>query len=311
MGTFVAVDVGGTHIRVAVFSEEGILPLRQDRIQTRVENETPLERVINLVVRLWPEEEKVFGIGIAVPGPVNPKAGVIHKAPNIPGWEDLPLGKIFQDRFKVPVYLGNDANLAAYGEWKFGAGQGHHHVIYLTISTGIGGGVITDDCLVQGTHGMATELGHVTVMPDGPMCSCGLRGHLEAIASGTAIANYVAKEIGRGSQSIIPASPPPTARAVSLAAESGDPLAITAITRAGTYLGHAIADYLHIFDPSIVILGGGVSRSGELLISPLKDAMKQHIMDPEYLNGLIITTASLGDDAGLLGALALARSQGK
>ncbi len=255
-------------------------------------------------------EDRVCGIGIAAPGPINPQVGIIYSAPNIPGWEQLPLAQILQERFNVPTRLGNDANLAALGEWRYGAGKGHHHLLYLTISTGIGGGVICDDQLLLGHHGLAAELGHVTVLPDGPLCGCGHRGHLEAVASGTAIARYVAEQLAQGVPSSLAEFSNPTGRDISMAAENGDPLAKASLARAGTFIGYALADYLHIFNPSIIILGGGVSRSGPFLIEPLRTSIAQRIISPEYLHGLVITTAALGDDSGLLGALALAETAG-
>ena len=232
--------------------------------------------------------------------------GVIHQCPNIPGWEKLPLVSILEKRFGVPVKLGNDANMAAVGEWRYGAARGHHNIIYLTISTGIGGGVILNDRLVLGAHGLAAELGHVTIDPDGPMCGCGHRGHIEAFASGTAIARYVTEQLAQGVASMLSEIANPSGRDITMAAEQGDPLAISALARAGTFIGLALANYLHIFNPSIVILGGGVSKSGNFLLEPLRASLAKHILSPEYLNGLVITTAALGDDAGLMGALALA-----
>jgi glucokinase len=244
---------------------------------------------------------------MAAPGPTNPFVGVIYTAPNIPGWEKLPLAQIVSERFHVPAALGNDANMAALGEWRYGAGQGHHDLLYMTISTGIGGGVIIGDRLLLGVNGLAAEIGHVTVDPNGPMCSCGHRGHLEALASGTAIANYVNEQLANGVPSSLSEIASPTGRDISMAAEQGDPLAKSALSRAGTYIGKALADYLHIYNPSIIILGGGVSRSGSFVIEPLRAALAENIMSPEYMHGLVVTTAALGDDAGLLGALTLAQ----
>lgn len=306
MDTNIAVDIGGTQIRVALYKQGERRPVKQKRIPTQVSGETPVERLIGLVAELWPENDRVCAIGIAAPGPINPQLGIIYSAPNIPGWEQLPLAQILQERFHVPARLGNDANMAALGEWRYGAGQGHHDLLYLTISTGIGGGVICGDHLLLGSHGLAGELGHITVVPGGPLCGCGHRGHLEAYGSGTAIARYVAEQITEGVPSSLAQISKPTGRDISMAAEHGDPLAKAALARAGTYIGYAIADFLHIFNPSVVILGGGVSRSGAFLIEPLRIAISERLISPEYLHGLVITTAALGDDAGLLGALALA-----
>jgi len=220
----------------------------------------------------------------------------------------MPLRKHIEDRFHVPTAIGNDANLAALGEWRFGAGQGHHHLIYITVSTGIGGGVIINDKLLLGVRGLAAELGHVTVVPNGPRCGCGQPGHLEAIASGPSIARWVREEIGKGVPSILSENKKISAKDVSVAAQRGDKLAAAALARAGNYLGVAIADWLHIFNPSAVIIGGGVVQSGQYLLDPLRAALHEHVLSAQYLDNLTLATAALGDDVGLKGALALAQT---
>jgi glucokinase len=308
MAKYIAVDVGGTHIRVAVFGSKGIIPERVTRIATQQPEENALDRLQNQISKFWPENEPVAAIGIAAPGPVDQKQGIIFAAPNIPGWINLPLRSILEERFAVPVALGNDANLAALGEWNYGAGQGHHYLLYLTISTGIGGAAICDDQLILGAHGLATELGHVTIDPNGPICSCGRPGHLEAFSSGTAIARYVANQMAAGVHSSLSGTPTPTARQISQAAQAGDRLAQAALERAGQYLGIGLANYAEIFNPSIMILGGGVSRSGSYFWDPMNAVLQKAVMSPAYLHDLIVVPAALGDDAGLLGALALGRS---
>ena len=269
--------------------------------------EAPHERLINLIASTIPLDEEIAAITVAAPGPTDPYDGIVFEAPNIPGWNDLPLKRIIQDRFNVPVAIGNDANLAALGEWRYGAGNGHRHLVYITVSTGIGGGVIVDNQLLLGVRGLAAEFGHITVIPDGPLCGCGQRGHLEAVTSGPAIARWVEQELNQGIPSSLSGSNSLTAKDVSHAAGKGDKLAQAALARSATYLGIAIADYLHIFNPSIVIIGGGVSQSGEFFFSPLRTAMREHVLSNKYLEDLILTKASLGDEVGLMGALALAQ----
>lgn len=184
--------------------------------------------------------------------------------------------------------------------------MGHHNVLYLTISTGIGGGVIIEDRLLQGHHGLAAELGHLIVDPNGPLCSCGFQGHLEAFSSGPAIVKYVLGEIESGSKSSLKREGEISARDVAEAAHQGDALAIKAYERAGEYLGIGVASLLHAFDPSIVIFGGGVSQVGNLLFDSFHKSLKERVFHPRYLEDLVITNAKLGDDAGLLGARALA-----
>lgn len=304
---YIVADVGGTHIRAACFPIQSQKPSLVKKIHTKGPG-SPHERLINLIAEIIPKDGKIAAITVAAPGPLDPFEGILYEAPNIPGWINLPLRKLIQDRFNVPVAIGNDANLAALGEWRFGAGIGHRHLVYLTVSTGIGGGVIIDNKLLLGAHGLAAELGHVTVIPDGPLCSCGQRGHLEALSSGPAIARWVEQELSQGIPSSLPANRPVTSEEVSMAASRGDELAKAAFGRAGTYLGIAIANYLHVFNPTVVIIGGGVSRSGEDFFGPLRTAMSEQVLSQKYLDNLTLTTAALGDDVGLMGALALALS---
>jgi len=305
MSVIVAIDIGGTQLRAAVYPLTGTTPITVQRTPTLGMEDGVFERLTALVDSVWPIE-LADAISVAAPGPVDPYNGTIISTPNIPAWTNYPLAEMLSKRYKVPAYLGNDANLAALGEWKYGAGQGHHDVLYLTISTGIGGGVISSDMLIEGSRGMATELGHVTVLSDGPVCSCGVRGHLEAVASGPAIARYVLEQISAGRLSTLSSVNNLTAREVAGAARQGDELAKEAFVRAGNFIGLAVAEFLHIFNPSIVIFGGGVTQSGSLILDPITESMKRNIMDPSYLYGLQLATVKLGDDAGLLGALAQA-----
>ena len=305
MTVTIALDVGGTHMRVAVFPINQITPIIRKRVRTYADGETSVERLINLIKDAIPEGEKVDAVGIAVPGPIDPQEGVILKAPNLPEWEREPIPKEIEDEIGAPTFMGNDANLAALGEWHYGAGIGYHDLLYLTVSTGIGGGVISNDQLLLGAHGLGAELGHITLLPDGPTCSCGQPGHLEALASGKGIAAYVTKQLRKGRPSSL--SGKPETKEISQAAKDGDELAIEAFQRAGYYLGLGVANYLMIFNPSIVIFGGGVSKVGDLLFEPMRATLQKSVLSSHYLENLIITTAKLGDDAGLYGALALAR----
>lgn len=308
METFVVADIGGTQIRAAVFQTGNPNPLVVKKIRTKDKLQTPTERLIELFKEIWPSDQKVKAIVVAVPGYLDKNEGIVFEAPNVPGWIDLPLRQLLSDQFHVPILLGNDANLAALGEWRYGVGKGHDNLLYMTISTGIGGGALVNGRLMEGQRGLAGEFGHVTVIPDGPLCGCGHRGHLEAMAAGPAIARYVSERIALGAKSSLEAVNNPTAADVSQAAQAGDALAIQAITRAGTYIGHTLADFIHLFNPSIVILGGGVMASGDLILDPIKKALPEYILGNSYLDQLQIVTASLGDNAGLIGALALAET---
>ena len=305
MSVIIALDIGGTQLRAAVYPSEGITPVAIQKTATRGLEPGVFERLTALVDSVWPATP-VDAISVAAPGPLNPYTGMVISTPNIPAWHNYPLSKLLSEKYKVPAFLGNDANLAAVGEWKYGAGQGHHDVVYLTISTGIGGGVICNDMLIEGCHGMAAELGHITVLTGGPVCTCGVRGHLEAVASGPAIAKYVNDQIAAGRTSTLTPGPELGAHEIAMAAGQGDELAREAFTRAGGFIGQAVAEFLHIFNPSIVIFGGGVTQSGRLILDPIESTMKRNVMDKSYLDGLQLATAKLGDDAGLLGSLAQA-----
>ncbi len=307
MSVIIAIDIGGTQLRLAIYPPDSTIPLTVQRAPTRGMEDGAYERLTALIDSAWPEEP-VEAISAAAPGPLNPYTGLVIETPNIPAWKNYPLAKMLSDRYHVPVVLGNDANMAVLAEWRYGAGQGHNDLLYLTLSTGIGGGAICGGRLIEGAGGLATELGHVTVVPDGPICSCGVPGHLEAVASGPAIARYVCKKIAEGRKSVLKADATLDAKQVAQAAMQGDELAKEAFVQAGTFIGRAVADYLHIFNPSMVIFGGGVSRSGDLILDPIKASMRRHIMAPAYMDNLKIAYAKLGDDVGLLGTLVHART---
>lgn len=306
MSLTIAVDLGGTHIRAAAYPPDSIAPLKHQRTRTHADKPAVYDRVVQAIESIWSKGE-ISAIGIASPGPLDPHTGTILATPNIPEWLNFPLAPKLSQRFGVPVHLDNDANLAGLAEWKFGAGKGHHDLVYLTISTGIGGGVISNDRLIQGFHGLGGELGHMIIDPNGPPCGCGKNGHVESFCSGPAIARYVTEQIQAGEKTTLQPDVGLSAAQVADAAREGDALAVSAFARAGHYLGIAVANYLAIFDPSILIFGGGVSQVGELLFKPFEESLQQHAFHPHYLDDLVIAKAALGDDAGLLGALALAR----
>jgi glucokinase len=310
MPTIVAVDIGGTQLRAATYTQDQFQPLAVKRTQTKASEPDTLGRLVKLIEDVLPKDRKVDAIGVSSPGPVDPRTGIIMVTPNIKEWRDFPITSKLTGHFGFPSYLGNDANLACLAEWKFGAGRGHHNVLYLTISTGVGGGVIIEDRLLEGHHGLAAELGHSTIQVDGPLCGCGQRGHLESFSSGTGIERYVAEQLAAGRESVLQlrsdVGAKISAQEISKAAKYGDLLSIEAYQIAGKYLGIGVANFLHAFDPSIVIFGGGVSQSGALLFDSFDISLKERVIHPKYLEGLVITRAELKDDSGLLGARALA-----
>jgi glucokinase len=311
MPYWIAVDIGGTTLRAACFQDANPDPLAIRKLPANHTSRPALEQVTDLIYSIWPAGFPASAIGVSAPGPVDPFSGIVLRAPSIPDWVDFPLQQILGEAFQVPTFVGNDANLAALGEWKYGAGQGVDDLIYLTISTGIGGGLIVNGQLLLGKQGLAGELGHITVDPHGPLCSCGRPGHLEALASGPAIARWTEAQLEAGAASGLPQGKPLTCRQVAQAAVAGDPLARLAFQRAGTYLGEAISNFVNIFNPATVILGGGVSQSGELLLAPIRSVLARQVYSHHFLDTLKLTRAALGDNAGLLGAFELARTSSK
>ena len=308
MDAIITLDIGGTNIRCALFHAENVTPVKIDKISTVAENETPIDRIIQLVENNWPDDRKVIGISAAAPGSIDVRENKVILAPNIAGWNNIELGSILQKHFSTKVLVNNDARLAAIGEWKHGAGRGHDNLLYFTISTGVGGGAIIGGRILQGAVGIATELGHIVLQDDGPECGCGKFGHLESYSSGTGIQNFVRRKIAAGHPTIMKSKAPST-KEIAQAAEKGDKLSITAFEQAGYYLGIGIANYLHIFNPSCVIFGGGVSQSGDLLFRPFRESLNKHVMKPNYLDNLKIALAELGDDVGLIGAYEYLRQE--
>ncbi|MEJ2449024.1 MAG: ROK family protein [Anaerolineales bacterium] len=307
MESTIAIDIGASRMRAASYTFTSTEPIQYKQISTRSEGLAIEDRLVNLIESVWPDDYQVQSIAAACPGPMDPINGIIISPPNIPEWRYFPLHDFLSNTFNVPVALNNDANLAALGEWYFGAGKGCSDLIYLTISTGIGGGIILNDRLFIGASGFAAEIGHTTLLHNGPVCSCGKTGHLEAIASGPSIVRWVKSKLEDESlKEHFPAGEL-TAKRISDAAEEGNQLAIAAYERAGKYIGLAIADLLHIFDIPTFIIGGGVSNAGDLIFDPIRKSVEESVISDIYLENLRIVPAALGDDSGIKGALVLSR----
>lgn len=309
-----AIDLGGTQIRAAVADPQGTL-LARAATQTRAEEgpEAVIERIVACAQRVLEKVDRarVVGVGVGAPGPIDPRRGVLYNPPNLPRWEAVPLAQRLADALGLPVYAGNDANLAALGERRFGAGQGVDDLVYMTVSTGIGGGIISGGRLVVGARGFAGEIGHQTLEPEGPVCSCGQRGHLEALAAGPAIAREARRALQEGAASLMAelVEDPEhiTAETVTAAAMQGDAVARRILERAGFYIGLGLVNVIHIVEPQRIIIGGGVSQAGELLFAPIRRTVEERLMSPVY-RGVEIVPAALGGDVGLLGAVALVLS---
>ncbi|MCU0500278.1 MAG: ROK family protein [Anaerolineae bacterium] len=311
-----AVDLGGTQIRAALCDPSGQVFKRAARSTKAQEGLEAVLARINLTIEEAAEgiaKESIAGIGIGAPGPLDPMTGTILAAPNLPGWINVPLRNLVSARFGVRTFLGNDANLAGLAEAIYGAARGVSDVVYLTVSTGIGSGIIVNGRLLLGARGLAAEAGHTIIDPNGPQCSCGNNGCIESFAAGPAITRDVVARLKAGKSSKLTKlcggdlSKVDT-RLINDAAQAGDKLAVNAFQRAGSYLGLGIVNLLHMFNPRMVVLGGSVTKAGPLLFDPMWEMIRARAMPP-YLEGLAIVPAALSDDVGLLGALALATTE--
>ena len=309
----ISVDLGGTQLRVALFSIGGQMVARHAEPSRAHEGVEPLVSRIVQGVRLMGEKagwDNVASVGLSVPGPVDPRRGMILWAPNLPGWCDVPLGELLSRAVGKPVFLGNDANLAALAEQRFGAGQGNADVVYITVSTGVGGGIISDGRLIVGRGGLGAEVGHITVEAHGPVCNCGNTGCLEALASGTAIARQARELVAAGAPTRIRTLVDGdlariSAKVVHDAAQEGDAIARDLFRKAGMYLGVGIVNLLYLFNPSVFVMGGGVAKSWDLLYAPMQATIQQRIKEV-YWRHCSIVPAVLGDDVSLMGAATLA-----
>lgn len=305
----VAVDLGGTRIRVALLDATYAL-LRRVEEPTRAWEgpDVTIPRILDLIGDVIAASDyPVQAIGISTPGPIDPETGAIKSPPNLDGWIDVPLGRLVQARFPdVPTYIENDANVAALAEVHQGAARGHHDAIYITVSTGIGCGIVIDGELFLGGKGLAGELGHTILLVDGERVSS-----LEEEAAGPALAEYAVRQIQTGTQSAITDLVDGDYERVSgsvvgRAAQAGDPLALETITRAGRMVGYGIANLLMLFNPTVVVVGGGVTALGDLLFAPMRLAVRDAVIDPAYAEQAPIVEAALGADVAIIGAAVLA-----
>jgi glucokinase len=247
------------------------------------------------------------GIGIAIAGVLDSKNGILTSSPNLPHWKNVPLKSMIEDRLHLDTFLINDANAAALGEHRFGAGIGTQNLVYLTVSTGIGGGIIIDGNLYEGSTGSAGELGHMTIDVNGPRCNCGNYGCLEVLASGTAVARGAVEHINKGATSLLNDMKENisdiTAEDVAKAARQGDKLATEIIAGASYYLGIGLANIVNIFNPQVIVIGGGMSKMGGMLLTPAKEIVKRRAFKLPARTARIIRS-KLGNDSGIIGTAA-------
>jgi glucokinase len=302
----IGLDIGGTKIAGLLVDEDGTIHERIERDTPAEDVDATLERVHAVGAELASEAEAV-GVGAA--GMVDFDAGVMRSAPNL-AWREVPIRDLISERLGLPCLLDNDANAAAWGEFRFGAARRYDEaVLMVTVGTGIGGGIIADGHLYRGAHGFAAEIGHIIVEPDGPLCGCGNRGCWEQVASGRAL-DRLGAEAAREDHTILiarlAAGNPVTGRYVADAAREGDAKALAIFDRVGSRLGEGIAGLVNVLDPEAVVVGGGVAEEGELILDPARRAFVDAVEAPDHRPAVSLLEAALGNDAGAIGAAALA-----
>jgi glucokinase len=254
-------------------------------------------------------EGQLTAVGVSAPGPVDHLRGVVTYPPNLPGWRDVPLASRLQQVLGVPCFLENDANAAAVAEHRFGAGRGVRHMLFITVSSGVGGGIIIDGALYRGASGGAGEVGHIVLNEDGPLCGCGRRGCLEVYSSGLAIAREGSDLVARKPDSrlarIAAEGPPLTAEAVHRAASDGDTAARRIIAVAGHRLGEGIASLINVLNPELIVLGGSLIKMGDIYLGPMREAAASEAF-PQHWRDVRIVEVALGDQSPALGAASLA-----
>jgi glucokinase len=306
-------DIGGTKILGGLIDRTGTLLVRK-RIET-----LPLRGAEDIIVRCVTLLQELAGavqapfhaikaIGCSVPGPLDSENGVVIFSPNL-AWQNVPLVSMLHDCLPVPIVIEDDARCAALGEALKGAARGARNVVYVTFSTGIGSGVIIEGRIYRGSHGAAGEVGHITLVPEGPLCACGNAGCFEALASGSAIAAQGRQALVQGAKTVLSemgVQPNEvTAEQVMQAAATGDAVALSIVETAGMYAGIGLAAVASAFDPELIVVGGGVIRSPGPFLQCARDTFHARAIAP--LNALVrIVPATLGDESGLWGAATLA-----
>lgn len=315
-GLVAAVDIGAMHLSVALgdFSarilEETEVPFRVDKGAKECLQEAD-SILKQLLQKRGLSTNSLASVGVGVPGPVIAEKGIVMAPPIMPGWDRFPIRDTLESQWGTSVTLNNDAELGALGEWAYGAGRGERNVAFIKVGSGIGAGLIINRQIYGGSTGSAGEIGHLTIDENGPLCACGNHGCLEAFAGGHAIASQGRKLVASGRRTLLSEKNPEsiTAGDVAEAARRGDLTAQEIIKRSGTFIGIAIAGLINLFNPSTVIIGGGVAQVGDLLTGPIRQAVRERSLRASE-HSVRITTAMLGRRSSLMGALVQAINVG-
>ena len=304
------IDLGGTKI-LSLCVDGRLQIIERDYRETEAEQgpEGVIERMV-ASMRAAAGTRPLAAVGVSTPGPSDPKRGIVTTPPNLPGWRDVPLARLIEERLGPPAWIENDANAAAIAEHRLGAGRGAGHMVLVALGTGIGGGLILDGRLYRGASGGAGEIGHMQLVPEGPLCGCGRRGCLEALASGRALGERAKEIVEREPDGVLAklareAGSLPDARVLEQAADAGDLGAEGAIRQAGRYLGAGLTNIVDVFNPELIVIGGSLRKLGERYLGLAVEIMKRESF-PQHAADVRVVEAELGDEAPALGAAIIA-----
>ncbi|WP_454811880.1 ROK family protein [Labrys neptuniae] len=302
----IGIDLGGTQVRAALVDDTGTV-LRRAATRTDVAGgpAAVMVQFRSLIEEVTDDKSlgSLSGIGVCAPGPLDSLTGTFIHVPTLPGWEDFPLRDQLAATLGRPVVVEGDAIAACYGEWRFGAGRGLDHLLYVTVSTGIGGGVVSDGRLLHGRRGMTAHVGHFRLAKDGPRCSCGAVGCFEAFAAGTALDRRAREAAVAHPGSLLARVPAPAAGSVVEAARQGDATALALLDEEAAFLGEGFASLIHLYSPEKVVMGGGVAHGFDLMTEKIHQIIRTTAL-PSFRD-VPVVKATLGDNAGLVGAAAL------
>lgn len=314
MGLSIGVDVGGTKILAGAVAEDGRIQATARRPTPRHDAEAVLAQVADVVAELRDgTDEAIDGVGVGIAGVVDAERSRVYFAPNL-RWSQVPARALLEASTGLPVVVENDGNIAAWGEYRFGAGRGTSDMVLVTVGTGIGGGIVIDGRLFRGAHGAAGEIGHINAVPDGRACGCGRGGCWEQYASGNALVRE-ARELAaerRAEAGLLLSLGDGTPEGVqgpevTQAALAGDPIAREAFARVGTWLGRGLADLAAVLDPEVFVIGGGVSESGDLLLASARSTLTEKLIGQQNRPAPLVRAAELANSAGIVGAADLVR----
>ncbi len=311
MSTTIGIDIGGTKIAAGVVDDAGAVLARRSIATEAADPRAITAGITKVGLELLGAAPGASAVGVGAAGLVDVERGVVLSAPNI-AWENVHLATMLRDRVGLPVVVDNDANVAALGEARFGAGKGVGDQVMVTVGTGIGGGIVIGGALYRGGLGVGAEIGHMVIQADGPLCACGNRGCFEAFASGNAMGRRARERAedpraaalvdrAGGAEQI-------TGAIVGQAARDGDAFAREILAETGRWLGIGLGSLVNLLDPELIVIAGGAVRDGDLLLEPARASMAEHIVGRPGRKPPPVVPALLGTDAGMIGAAALARA---